>query len=561
MKRFTRLYAELDATTGRDEKVAALEAYFRAAPAADAAWALALFTGRRIRRAVSGTELRRAAQQATGLPDWLIAECHGAVGDLGETLALILPEPTGAAVSEARPALHEVFARVILPMRRMSQAQRLDTLGQAWDRLESAERLVFHKLLSGTFRVGVSRLLAVRAMASVAGVSQAEMDHRLLGEWQPTAEFFESLRRGEVSAGGLSVARPYPFFLAQQLDATPWATDDLGPITDWQAEWKWDGIRAQLIRRAGQCLLWSRGEELITGQFPELAAAAESLPDGTVLDGEVLAWDIGGSDRPLPFAALQTRLNRKPEGPRLFEDVPVVFMAYDVLEHAGADWRQCPLSQRRATLERLLAGAPSLLRSSTLVTADSWMQLAALRQEARSRGVEGLMLKRRSSAYGVGRTRGELAGGAWWKWKIDPFSVDAVLIYAQRGSGRRASLYTDYTFGLWTGPQRGVGELVPVAKAYSGLTDDEIARVDAFIREHTTGRLAGGSLVTVEPTLVFEIAFEGIAPSTRHKSGLAVRFPRMARWRTDKKAAEADTVESLRRLLPTPASGGSEAAP
>ncbi|MGH7130509.1 MAG: ATP-dependent DNA ligase [Phycisphaerales bacterium] len=558
MQRFARLYAELDATTSRDDKTAALVRYFREAPAADGAWALAILTGRRVRRAVSSTELRTAAQYVSAVPGWLIDECHGSVGDLGETLALILPDP--ASPDTPRPMLHELFERTILAMRRMSETQRGLMLRATWAALDSFERFVFHKLLSGTFRVGVSRLLAVRAMAEIAGVSQAEMDHRLMGDWEPTPGFFDALRRGEVAPDGhaQSIARPYPFYLAQQLDNTPWATNDLGPVSDWLAEWKWDGIRAQLIRRSGKCVLWSRGEEVISAQFPELVDAASAIPDGTVLDGEVLAWDLGGAERPLPFAALQTRINRKQEGLRLFNDVPVVFMTYDLLEHNGEDWRARPLNERRATLESLLRPAPPLLRASATVKADSWKELAAMREQARARGVEGLMLKRRSSVYGVGRTRGDLAIGAWWKWKIDPYSVDAVLIYAQRGSGRRASLYTDYTFGLWSGPERGQGELVPIAKAYSGLTDDEISQVDAFIREHTTGRVQGASMVVVEPSLVFELAFEGIAASTRHKSGMAVRFPRMARWRTDKKANEADTLDSLRRLLA--ASTGQEAA-
>jgi DNA ligase-1 len=352
-----------------------------------------------------------------------------------------------------------------------------------------------------------------------------------MGDWQPTADFVRQIFSKDVADADIS--RPYPFCLAHPLEG---AVQDLGPIAQWQVEWKWDGIRSQLIRRQGRTFLWSRGEELITDRFPEIEAVGALLSEGTVMDGEVLSWKDGA---PQPFAQLQRRIGRKVLGSKILGDVPAVLLAFDLLEMDAADVREQPIEWRRARLAEIVqrVASPSLILSPK-IEADSWEQLATIREEARSRGVEGFMLKRHGSPYRVGRRRGD-----WWKWKINPYSVDAVLIYAQRGSGRRASLYTDYTFGIWDGDK-----LVPFAKAYSGLTDEEIRQVDAFVRHNTVERF--GPVRVVKPELIFELAFEGIQRSTRHKSGIAVRFPRMARWRTDKKPEDADTLETIRSLLP-----------
>jgi DNA ligase-associated putative exonuclease len=300
---------------------------------------------------------------------------------------------------------------------------------------------------------------------------------------------------------------------------------------------RWDGIRAQLIRRAGRSFLWSRGEELLNGRFPEVEEAGALLPEGTVLDGELLPWV---DDAPLAFAQMQRRIGRKTLGRKILTEVPVVLVAFDLLEEGGEDLRDRPLVERRARLGALLAhtGLAGRLVLSPAVAWRDWPDIVAARARARETGAEGLMLKRSASVYGVGRRRGD-----WWKWKVDPLSVDAVLIYAQPGSGRRAGLFTDYTFGIWDGDR-----LVPFAKAYSGLTDDESRRVDAFVRRNTLEKF--GPVRTVRPELVFELAFEGIQRSTRHKSGVAVRFPRMARWRTDKRPEDADTLETVRALIP-----------
>ncbi len=533
MQRFTQLFLEVDRTTRTSEKTAALRRYFEDAQPRDAAWALAVLTGQKLIRRVSYKRLRQWAGEVTGFDDWLLSECHSSVGDLSETLALILP-PADAPGPSGEP-LHRVVEERILPLPLMTETQQRDAIRKAWKTFDGHERFLFHKLISGNFRFGAARKVVINALAAAADIDPAVMQHRLAGTYTPSVENFEALLRGGDDVE--DPARPYPFFLAHQLDDDP--ADVLGDVADWRVEWKWDGIRAQLIRRAGQTLLWSRGDELITDAFPELRAVGDRLPDGTVIDGEVLAWD---GDKPLLFGQLQKRLNRKRVELMLFMDVPVVFMAYDLLEHAGDDQRAHSTDQRRETLEQVLI-EDEALRLSQLVEAESWEQLADLREESRAHGVEGFMLKRADAPYGTGRT----GKGLWWKWKVDPYTVDCVMIYAQRGTGRRSTLYTDYTFAVWNGKQRGEGELVPVTKAYSGLTDEEFAKVDKFIRDHSVGKK--GSFRQVKPELVFEIAFEGINESERHKSGVALRFPRVSRWRTDKQPEEADTLVDLKRLL------------
>jgi DNA ligase-1 len=391
---------------------------------------------------------------------------------------------------------------------------------------------VWNKLITGGFRVGVAQRLVTRALSSVSGLPDPVIAHRLMGEWQPSAVWYRALLAPETADA--DVSRPYPFFLAHPLEGDP---AHLGDPAEWQAEWKWDGIRAQLIRRAGQTFVWSRGEELINDGFPELTTLGAALPDGTVIDGEIVPYRDGAVQ---PFAQLQRRIGRKQPSKKMLAEAPVALFAYDLLEAEGADLRELPLEERRRRLAHLYAAyrvQHAVWQLSPIAMGKTWADLAAAREQSRERGAEGLMLKRRSSPYRVGRVRGD-----WWKWKVDPFSVDAVLIYAQRGSGKRASLYTDYTFGVWDGDQ-----LVPFAKAYSGLTDAEIREVDAFIRRNTLEQF--GPVRTVTPRLVFELGFEGIQRSARHKSGIAVRFPRILRWRRDKPPAEADTLETVRALI------------
>jgi ATP-dependent DNA ligase len=525
MQRFCQLYEALDGTTRTNAKVEAMVRYLETVPAEDVAWAVFFLTGQRLTRLISGRTLRAWVLRHTGLPEWLVEEAHGAVGDSAETVALLLDCPRSGDVPSA--PLHRWLEERILPLRGQPAEHQYAEVCGWWRELPRAQVFVLNKLLTGAFRVGVSKLLVVRALAEVANLPRPAIAHRLMGRPQPGAAWY----RGLVAAEGATDdrSRPYPFYLASPLEADP---ETLGPVEDWLVEWKWDGIRGQLMRRGGEVFLWSRGEELITERFPELVQAAARVPDGMVLDGEVLAWD----GEVLSFAVLQRRIGRDRLTQQMLQNAPAAFLAYDLLEDAGEDIRSRPLALRRARLEKRVEVSDRLLVSPELRAA-SWRELVELRVEARERKVEGLMLKRRDSAYGVGRQR-----GAWWKWKVDPLTLDAVLVYAQAGSGRRASLFTDYTFAVWR-----ADELVPIAKAYSGLNAGEIAELDRWIRNHTLERF--GPVRQVEPVHVFELAFEGINRSTRHKSGVALRFPRIARWRTDKPAAEADRLDQVRALL------------
>jgi DNA ligase-1 len=526
MDDFAILFRALDQTTRTSAKVAALADYFRTAPEPDRVWTIALLSGRRPKRLIGTGQLRDWAAARAGVPLWLLEESYSVAGDLAETIALILPPGDGRAA----PSLATVLADLSTLAGASEDAKKSAVQGY-WDGLPDHARFVFNKLITGGFRMGVSRKLMTRALAQATGIDEPELAHRLMGDWDPRRTTFRRLVLDPDPDE--ADARPYPFCLAYQIEDTP---DTLGDPADWLAEDKWDGIRGQLIRRGGGWHLWSRGEELVTDRFPELAASLDLLPDGCVLDGEILAWRDG---RPLPFADLQTRIGRKTVPKSLLAKAPVAFLAYDLLEANGHDLRAAPLSERRAMLEGLLSPLPDSapLRLSPAVPFDDWATLADYREGARARGSEGLMLKRLEAPYRDGRRKGD-----WWKWKLDPLTVDAVMIYAQAGHGRRANLFTDYTFAVWDGDG-----LVPFTKAYSGLTDAEFREITAWVRKHTLERF--GPVRRVPPELVFEIAFEGIQESRRHKSGIALRFPRMVRWRRDKPAAEANRLSDLRTML------------
>jgi DNA ligase-1 len=530
MKRFTELFMELDASNRKTAKLAALKRYFAEVPPEDGAWAVFFLAGNRLKRPIKLADFREWAGAACGFPTWMVEECYNHVGDLAETLALLLSDRKSVEKSVDRP-LHEMVVNEIAPLRELEPKEQRERIERIWSELDGDACFVFNKLITGGFRVGVSQTLVCAALAELAKVEPALMAHRLMGTWTPTPEAYQALFSGEIS--GDQTAKPYPFCLAYPLDDD--ARSKLGAVQDWQIEWKWDGIRAQLIKRDGEVILWSRGEEMITEQFPEVIEAAARWPDGVVLDGELLAWS---GDKPAPFSELQRRLGRKKLGPKLRKEVPIIFMAYDLLEREGRDLRAESTAARRKELETFAESITcEEFHLSPLVAAKSWSELEALREDSRERRVEGLMLKRKNAPYGAGRKKGD-----WWKWKVAPYTVDAVLVYAQQGHGRRAGLYTDYTFSVWREK-----ELVPIAKAYSGLSDAEIRKVDRWIRQHTLD--SHGPVRVVQPELVFEIAFEGINPSKRHKSGIAVRFPRILRWRMDKPATEADSLETVRALL------------
>jgi DNA ligase 1 len=616
MQRFAQLFSELDRSTATLDKVAALKRYFADALPADAAWATYFLAGGKPRQVVRTGALRALAREVAAIPEWLFEECYQAVGDLAETIALVLPlhdvasmqrsgiEDIGKQVEEsipppaplARPlpgeevGLATWIERRLLPLKSLDEAERAGRIRSYWSELDTTGRFLLTKLIGGGFRVGVSKLLVQRALAEHAGVDPKRIAERMMGYTDgtrsPTAEEFLRIVRsdsnvpgedGDTIVGGSdrtateTNGQPYPFFLAHQI---PFSIDEfdekLGPPSNWIVEWKYDGIRAQVVKRGGKVFIWSRGEELITDRFPEIVEMGSALDDGTVLDGEILVWK---NDAPAPFALLQQRIGRKTLTKKALADAPVIFMAYDVLEIEGRDQRTIAQFIRGTTLESISTRKLINISLSPRISGLEWKELVALREESRARGVEGFMLKHRDSAYGSGRTK---ADGTWWKWKIDPMTIDCVLIYAQAGHGRRASLYTDYTFAVWsraprdaeeaalviddiasgkpapTGALEDALQLVPFAKAYSGLTDEEFKRVDAVIRKTTINKF--GPVRSVKPSLVFELGFEGINESSRHKSGIAVRFPRMLRIRDDKPIHEANALADLRALLTNAAS-------
>lgn len=525
MKDFAALYARIDESTKTTVKVAALADYFRTAPDDDKLWTVALFSGRRPKRTITATRLREWAAERSNIPLWLFEESYHIVGDLAETISLVLPDATGTDDRSLTFWMTEI--------KRLSAADdttRKAGILSAWDALPGPQRYLFTKLLTGSFRVGVSRKLMTRALSQATDGDEANLTHRLMGDWTPETTTWERLI--ETTDPSTDLSRPYPFYLAYGLEDL----DALGPATDWSAEWKWDGIRGQFILREGEHHLWSRGEDLMTDRFPELAQLRDFLPDGTVIDGEVLAFR---DEAPLSFNALQSRIGRKTVPKKLLAEAPVILMAYDLLEDGGTDIRALPFADRRARLAQIVAKAPATapLRLSPTVAATGWDQLAAARETSRDRSAEGLMLKRLGSPYLAGRKKGD-----WWKWKVDPLTIDAVMIYAQQGSGRRANLFTDYTFAVWDGDQ-----LVPFTKAYSGLTDAEFRQITAWVRKNTLQKF--GPVRQVTPEHVFELGFEGIQASPRHKSGVALRFPRMLRWRHDKPMKEANTLADLKEML------------
>jgi DNA ligase-1 len=531
MRRFTQLFQAIDATPSTNAKVAALSQYFATESPANAVWALYLLLNKTRRRLVTSRVLRDVYLSISDLPEWLFEDCYAQVGDSAEVIALLLRDTPLAGQASADIPLHEWMEQIIPQVKGIeTEAERRDLVVSWWRALADDEVFVLNKVLTGAFRVGVSEKLVIKGLAAASGLPAAVLAHRLMGDFEPTVAFYDAL----VSPGEAATApsQPYPFFLATGLELDKFRQED---PQQWLAEWKWDGIRAQVIKRADEVFIWSRGEDLITPQFPEVVEAVAPLPNGQVLDGEILCWQ---GDCPLPFNRLQKRLGRKRVTKKVRQEHPVRFIAYDLLEHQGQDIRSQPLGDRKAQLTTLLAAHPHPhLGISEPFPFQDGDHLTHLRDQARHQGAEGLVVKALTSPYLVGRKRGH-----WWKYKVDPMTLDAVLIYAQAGSGKRANLFTDYTFALWQGE-----ELVTFAKAYSGLDNREIETLDKWIRRHTMERF--GPVRSVQPVQVFEIGFEGIAASSRHKSGISVRFPRILRWRTDKPAAEADTLQSAQALL------------
>lgn len=525
MKNFTNLIQALEFSNKTNDKIDAIAAYLAVAPDKDKLWLIALFTGHKPKRPVKSGLIRQWALELSGLPEWLFQECSSNVGDQGETISLILPRPQyhiGKTISE--------WMQELIALQEKTEEEKKSYVLNAWNGLDYSERFVFNKLIGGGFRIGVSYKLLVNALAKFTGMEESRIMHSIMGKWNPADTSFNALISGESINTDNSM--PYPFCLAYPIEKQ---VEELGLPEQWQAEWKWDGIRGQIIKRNSELFIWSRGEELVTTQFPELQLLSEYLPDGTVIDGEILAVREG---QVLSFNHLQKRLNRKTVSKKLLQETPIGFYAYDLLEFEKADIREQPFSARRKLLESILEAVPfGYVMLSPVIAFTEWQQLAILRASARDVNSEGVMLKAKHSVYHAGRKKGD-----WWKWKINPLSIDAVLIYAQKGSGRRSGFYTDYTFAVKDGDK-----LVTIAKAYSGLTNEEIKEVDRFIKNNSQEKF--GPVRTVKPQLVFEIGFEGIAQSNRHKSGVALRFPRILRWRRDKTVADINTIEDLEAIL------------
>jgi DNA ligase-1 len=528
MQQFANLVTKLGTSTKTNDKLDALVDYFSVADDKDKVWVIAIFSGRRPKRAVNTTQLATYAVEMINLPFWLFEESYHVVGDLAETITLLLPEKTS---TEENTKPLNYYIEKLKTIEKESEEVRKQFILESWMEMNYAERFVFNKLITGGFRIGVSQKIMVNALGKTVQLEPSVIAHRISGNWDPSTISLNELLSEHATVTDWS--KPYPFFLAYAIEQNN--IEELGDPKDWQAEWKWDGIRGQMIKRNGELFVWSRGEELMTVKFPEYRSLQKLLPDGLALDGEIIP---SVDKKPLPFALLQTRIGRKNVTKKQLQEAPIAFFAYDLLEFDGEDWRNKPLEERRAKLEEVVATVnhPTLV-ISPIVAFDSWEELTELRRGSREMGAEGFMLKRKHSTYQVGRKRGD-----WWKWKIDPLVIDCVMIYAQKGAGRRSNLYTAYTFAVKDGDQ-----LVPFTRAYSGLTDKEFAQVDAFVKRNSIEKF--GPVRTVKPELVFEIAFEGIAASNRHKSGVALRFPRINRWRKDKKPDEINTLEDLKKML------------
>ena len=524
---FAELVTQLGTSTKTNDKLQSLVDYFAIAPDADKVWVIAIFSGRRPRRAVNSRLMREWCTEIINIPDWLFDESYHTVGDLSETLALLLPDTKNESqINESLAYYLEKF----IAIEKEDENIKKHFIVNSWNEMNRDERFVFNKLITGSFRIGVSQKTIVNALAKIVDLSASVIAHRISGNWDPVTTSFNELLSESVSISDFS--KPYPFYLAYAIDDD---VETLGETNLWQAEWKWDGIRGQIIKRNNELFVWSRGEELMTDKFPEYFILKDLLPDGVVIDGEIIPAKNG---KPLPFSVLQTRIGRKNIGKKQLQEAPISFFVYDILEYNYEDWREKPLTERRKKLEEIIVPIKNnAIQISEIIQFTSWNELAEVRKNSRNMNSEGIMLKKKDSVYKVGRKRGD-----WWKWKIDPLTIDCVMVYAQKGSGRRSNLYTDYTFAVKDGDQ-----LVTFTKAYSGLTDKEFAQVDYFVKRNSIEKF--GPVRTVKPELVFEIAFEGIAASNRHKSGVALRFPRMNRWRKDKTVDEINTMDDLKKML------------
>ena len=526
MKNFAELYRKLDEANKTSAKVNALVEYFKSANPEDSIWTVCLLIGRKPKQVIPAGKLKEWSADLSRIPDWLFSESYRAVGDLIETITLLLPKVTG---STNKP-LHYWIEEILFPLKNKEESLKKEEMISIWNEMNKKERFVWNKLITGSFKTGVSEKLVVKALSIYSGIEEPVIYSRLVEKWKPTQHSFQQLISNDLKDS--EFCKPYPFCNAHRLEGS---VELLGNVVDWQAEWQWDGVRAQFIKRESKIFIWSNVEGMLNEKLPELRDLEFILPDGTVVDAEIIAWKEG---RPLPLGELHKRIGRKNVTKKIIRDIPVVIIAFDLLELNGEDLREKPLIFRYKKLSELLNKISDIrLKISPRIEADTWEELKEKREESRSRFVQGLLLKRINSPYRVERIKGD-----WWIWKVDPFLINAVLINAHRGNGEEMNLYKDYTFGIWSGT-----ELIPFTKTLSGLTYEEIKKIDLFVRENTIEKF--GPVCTVKPELVFEIAFDEINKSNRHKSGFIVRSPRINRWRHDKMFKEADNLEIIKALI------------
>ena len=554
---FGNLINNLEQCNSTKKKINLISVFIKDIDPRDGSWILLLLMSSRQKRVITGRRLKDILQASFRMPSWLIDDCFAQVGDSAETISLLWPqlksELTDANIEcsevynklfnepkESKP-LHWWMETLLPAIKDATETTQNRLILKLWSDIADQDHYLTNKLITGGFRNGVSKGLVVKSIAKAYKLDESTVLERLMKPIEINNIWFQELTHPVSINRTDRGAIPYPFYLASPVEIEKIKET---PPADWRLEYKWDGIRGQLIKRDTGAYLWSRGEELVNHVFPEIIEMAENLPDGTVLDGEILCWQKDVR-KPMAFASLQRRLGRKTVNKKLLKECPTVFLAYDILEHKSIDIRAYNLRDRLKLLEsvQLNYNHPCLVIDNEKEFAE-WEELIQLRDRARLEGAEGLMIKKISSHYLSGRKR-----GYWWKYKHDPMTLDAVLIYAQAGTGKRANLFTDYTFALWDNSNKNSKDrkLVTFAKAYSGLNNSELMELDKWIRTHTIERY--GPTRVVEQKQIFEIAFEGVMESKRHKCGLAVRFPRIHRWRIDKPVMEADCIEQAQALL------------
>jgi len=527
MKAFAKLISNLEQTSKEAFKVTALAQYFSNATDEDKLWTLALFTGTRPKRVVDIKALKEFAEQVYTEGEWLFEASHQIVGDMAETIAYFLPK--------AKRNGNHTLSEWISMIRTIFNAERIDqrdAITKAWDTLRPEERFIFNKLITGGFRIDVSLKLLSKALAIVTGKDENLLAHKLNSDWHPDEVSFETLIFTENPEAEKS--KPYPFHLAHTLEST---VAELGDISNWQVERKWDGIRVQVIVRGNKISIWSRKGDILSSKVPELKPLAESMEDGTVLDGELICFKNG---KILPINNLRTRFGRRNNSKKQFEESPCVFMAYDILEFKGEDIRNKDLAERRKKLEKVILqyyDEHKIILLSDIINNDNWESINSEREKSREHQVTGLVLKNKKSIYGSSRVEGD-----WWKWPVDPLFIDAILLYAQAGEGGSSKMYREYSFALWHGE-----DLVTFAKAKSGLEDKELKELTSFVKKNTKEKF--GPVRSVAAVQIFRLAFDSITASKRHKSGILLKNPRLIEWLRDKNIEDGNNLDDLKKML------------